>query len=76
MRPLSWSQAEHTGPTVGEVVRHSEGGGRWDKERGHSEKAAEAGGREEGSRELVSREKSNGSGDRELSCRNGGETPV
>lgn len=25
MRPLSWPQAEPTGPTVGEVVRQSDG---------------------------------------------------
>lgn len=51
MRPLSWSQAEHMGPTVGEVVRHSERVEDGIKERDHSEKAAEAGGWEEGSRE-------------------------
>lgn len=39
------------GPTVGEVVRHSERVEDGIKERDHSEKAAEAGGWEEGSRE-------------------------
>lgn len=65
MRPMSWSQAEHTVPAVREVVRHSEGGRSVELKKEATVKRQqklEAG--RKGAERIVSRETSNGNGGR------------